>query len=47
MPAEVFPGSLTASTINDVWYTASFWISLDGDDRVEAMCCTPDVKWTP
>ena len=32
MPAEVFPGSLTAGTINDVWYTASFWIGLDGDD---------------
>ena len=32
MPAEVFPGSLTAGTINDVWYSASFWIGLDGDD---------------
>jgi hypothetical protein len=28
----VFPGSLTAGTINDVWYSASFWIGLDGDD---------------
>jgi hypothetical protein len=33
MPAEVFPGSLTAGTINDVWYSASFWIGLDGDDE--------------
>ena len=32
MPADVWPGSLTAGTINDVWYSASFWIGLDGDD---------------
>jgi Peptidase A4 family len=32
MPTDVWPGSLHDVSLDDVWYSASFWIGLDGDD---------------
>ncbi len=32
MPIDVWPQSLHDPSLNDVWYTASFWVGLDGDD---------------
>ena len=32
MPIDVWPGSLHDVSLDDVWYSASFWIGLDGQD---------------
>ena len=32
MPTDVWPQSLHDPSLDDVWYTASFWVGLDGDD---------------
>jgi hypothetical protein len=46
MPTDVWPQSLHDASLDDVWYTASFWVGLDGDAYVTTQF-KPFWQWRP